>query len=47
MDGGHSNMQGVYLRIDRERDVREQGLCQLLDGIGDIQVGAFGVSYVP
>ena len=38
MDGGHSDMQGVYLRIGGEGDMREQGVCQLLDGIGDIQV---------
>src|SRR5262249_21406127 len=37
MDGGHSDMQGVYLRIGGEWNVREQGVCQLLDGVSDVQ----------
>jgi hypothetical protein len=37
MDGGHSDMQGVYLGIGGEWDVREQGVRQLLDGVGDVQ----------
>ena len=32
MDRGHSDMQGVYLRIGGEWNVRKQGICQLLNG---------------
>ena len=39
MHCGHSDMQGVYLGIGGQWDVREQGVRQLLDGVGDVQLG--------
>jgi hypothetical protein len=39
MDRGHSDMQGVYLGIWGQWYMREQGLSQMLDSVGDVQLG--------
>ena len=39
MDCGHSDMQGVYLGIWGQWYVCEQGLRQMLDSVGDVQLG--------
>jgi hypothetical protein len=39
MDRGHSDTQGVHLGVCGQWHVCEQGVRQVLDGVGDIQLG--------